>query len=57
VESEYERISVRQDVVEPPQKASIAATITIIERGGVGYAATGDLTRVGLEEAARRATE
>jgi hypothetical protein len=57
VESEYDRISVRQDVVEPPQRASVAATITITDRGGVGYAATADLARAGLEEAAPRATE
>ena len=56
VEETNEYLAVRQDVAEPPQlSVSRGAMVTVIDRGGLGYAATSDLTREGLREAATRA--
>ena len=56
VEESSEFLQVRQDVPEPPQLAtSRGAMLTVIDRGGLGYAATSDLTPAGLREALDRA--
>jgi predicted Zn-dependent protease len=56
VEESSETLAVRQDVAEPPQLSTDrGAMVTVIDKGGLGYAATGDLTAAGLREAAGRA--
>jgi len=51
-----EMVSVRQDVLMPVADGTDAgAMITVAQDGGIGYAATSDLTASGLREAARRA--
>jgi predicted Zn-dependent protease len=53
-----ETLSVRRDVVEPVQLAQdTGVMVTLSEGGGVGYAATSDLSRVGLAEAVHRARD
>ena len=56
VEESSEILTVRQDVPEPPQLSmDRGAMVTVIDKGGLGYAATSDLTPAGLREAAERA--
>jgi predicted Zn-dependent protease len=56
VEESSEYLQVRQDVAEPPQLAtSRGAMVTVIDHGGLGYAATSDLSEAGLREAFSRA--
>ncbi len=56
VEETTEQISVRQNVAEPVQTIIDRGTmITIIDKGGYGYAATSDLSEGGLREAIARA--
>jgi len=56
MEESSEILTVRQDVPEPPQLATDrGAMVTVIDKGGLGYAATSDLTPAGLREAAMRA--
>lgn len=56
VEESSELLTVRQDVAEPPQLSTDRGVmITVIDQGGLGYAATSDLTPTGLREAADRA--
>ncbi len=56
VEESSELLRVRQDVAEPPQLATDGGVmITVIDKGGIGYAAASDLTPAGLREAAGRA--
>jgi len=56
VEEVGETLTIRQDVAEPPQLAtSRGAMVTVIDGGGLGYAATSDLTPAGLREALGRA--
>jgi predicted Zn-dependent protease len=51
-----EVLSVRQNVPEPMGRGDDAgAMITLLADGGMGYAATSDLSKAGLAEAARRA--
>jgi len=51
-----ESLGVRQGVLEPASTASdVGAMITVMDGGGIGYAATSDLSRAGLEQAGRRA--
>ncbi len=51
-----EQIRVRQDVVQPVVSSeSRGAMITVHDGGGLGYAATCDLTAAGLRRAAQRA--
>jgi len=52
-----ESVVVRQDILQPVRDHSDAGVmITVAHGGGIGYAATSDLSRSGLTEAARRAT-
>ena len=47
-----EFLSVRQNVVQPVSTShDIGVMITVIDRGGIGYAATSDLTESGLRDA------
>ncbi len=56
VEESSEYLQVRQDVAEPPQlSVSRGAMVTVIHEGGLGYAATSDLSRTGLADAMERA--
>jgi predicted Zn-dependent protease len=56
VEESSEYLSVRQDVPEPPQLvANRGAMVTVVDGGGLGYAATSDLSPPGLKEALGRA--
>ena len=56
VEEASEYLQIRQDVAEPPQLAvSRGAMVTVIHQGGLGYAATSDLSRAGLAAAVDRA--
>ena len=57
VREEDELLGVRQDVPQPAHRAEDAgAMITVIKDGGLGYAATGDLTASGLKAAVEQAT-
>lgn len=56
VEETVEQLSVRQDVAEPPQSSiDRGVMITVIDKGGYGYAATSDLSEAGLRSAVARA--
>lgn len=51
-DTRLERISVRQGIVEPiKSRRSTGALITLVERQGIGYAATSDLSPSGLKKA------
>jgi predicted Zn-dependent protease len=58
VDERHEFLQVRQNVLQPVQ-ASVdrGAMITVIHGGGLGYAATTDLTESGLAQAARQARD
>jgi predicted Zn-dependent protease len=52
VEETSEKIVVRQDVLQPlSSRLERGAMVTVIHRGGYGYAATCDLTEAGLKKA------
>ena len=56
VEETAEKLSVQQNIVEPPQTSvDRGVMITVIDKGGLGYAATSDLSEAGLRAAAARA--
>ena len=56
VNSQFQHCCVRRQVCQPVlNHTSIGAFITIVDRGGVGYAATSDLTPAGLADAAGHA--
>jgi predicted Zn-dependent protease len=56
VDESHERICVRQDVLQPiANSRTIGALITVIDRGGIGYAATTDLSPSGLKTMANQA--
>ncbi|QRX81584.1 TldD/PmbA family protein [Glaciimonas sp. PAMC28666] len=58
VQETSEHITVRQDVLQPiSHHADRGVMITVIHRGGYGYAATSDLSASGLQDAIRRAKE
>jgi predicted Zn-dependent protease len=58
VDERDERLAVRRGVVQPPHVTyDSGAMITVWQDGGVGYAATSDLTAGGLRAAAARALE
>ncbi|MBG9387245.1 TldD/PmbA family protein [Caenimonas aquaedulcis] len=53
-----ERIGVRDDVPEPPSRRRDAGVmVSVIKQGGLGYAATSDLSESGLRRAFGRAAE
>lgn len=54
----HQNLQVRSGVVQPPElKLSLGAHISILDSGGAGYAATSDLSRVGLTNAIRHAKD
>ena len=56
VRARAEAVAVRQDVPQPVTRIEdLGAMITVLDRGGTGYAATSDLSAAGLAAAARRA--
>jgi len=56
VEESTEMLSVRQDIAEPPKTCiDRGVMITVIDKGGYGYAATSDLSESGLRAAIARA--
>ena len=56
VEERDEHVSVRRGVPQPPSTSlDVGAMITVADGGGLGYAATSDLTTAGLRRAAERA--
>ncbi|MBV5309216.1 TldD/PmbA family protein [Chromatium okenii] len=58
VEEDSDHLEVRQGVVEPSTlNSSLGAMMTIVKNGGIGYAATNDLSLAGLAAASARATE
>jgi predicted Zn-dependent protease len=58
VEERVERTMVRNGVAEPVAlERDLGAMVTVVHGGGLGYAATSDLSASGLREAASRARE
>lgn len=58
VENSSESLSVRQGILNPPyQGFEKGLFVTVVNAGGVGYAATPDLTRGGVEAVFERARE
>ena len=56
VEESTEQLVVRQNIAEPPQACiDRGVMITVIDKGGYGYAATSDLSESGLRAAIARA--
>jgi len=56
VDERRESLTVRQDIVQPPTtRLSRGAFVTVVDAGGIGYAATGDLSDGGLQGAFERA--
>ena len=56
VQEHSEFLSVRQNILQPVSTSDdIGAMITIVDRGGMGYAGTSDLTEAGLRRAAAQA--
>jgi predicted Zn-dependent protease len=52
VSEQSQDITVRQDILQPVQNGSGAGVmLTIINSGGIGYAATSDITELGLKKA------
>jgi predicted Zn-dependent protease len=58
LEERTETLRVRQNVVEPPTHChDVGVMLTVIDKGGLGYAATSDLSEAGLREALARARQ
>ncbi|RJG06844.1 TldD/PmbA family protein [Noviherbaspirillum cavernae] len=56
VEEASEQLTVRQNVLQPVSSGiDRGAMITVMHRGGYGYAASSDVTRAGLQDAIARA--
>lgn len=56
VDEASEHLMVRQDILQPPSTGiDRGAMITVMHRGGYGYAATSDLSAAGLKDAITRA--
>lgn len=56
VDTREQCLRVRQDILQPIQNArSLGAFITVLDRGGIGYGATSDLSERGLAAAAGHA--
>jgi predicted Zn-dependent protease len=56
VRTHSEYLSVRQNILQPVSTSEdMGAMMTIIDKGGLGYAATSDLTETGLRRAAEQA--
>ena len=58
MQERQEVLSVRQDVPQPVwQSEDAGVMVTVIHKGGLGYAATSDLTTAGLRQAVGQAVE
>ncbi|MGH8553562.1 MAG: PmbA/TldA family metallopeptidase, partial [Methylococcales bacterium] len=58
VECAGQHLTVRQNIVEPiGNRFSRGAHITVLHKGGSGYAATCDLSKAGLKSALEKAVE
>ncbi len=58
VDEYSEIIRVRQDVLQPIQLfTDCGAMVTVMDRGGYGYAATSDLSTAGLRQAVQQALD
>jgi predicted Zn-dependent protease len=58
VRERQERLEVRRGVLQPVERSEdVGVMLTVIDHGGVGYAATSDLTPSGLRAAAIRAAD
>ncbi|MDQ8022352.1 MAG: TldD/PmbA family protein [Moraxellaceae bacterium] len=58
VDERSDYLGVRQDVLQPPSTSqSRGAMVSVVHRGGYGYAATSDLSAAGLREAIHRAMD
>src|SRR5512138_864937 len=56
VHARSEYVSVRQNILQPvSSSADMGAMITVVDKGGMGYAGTSDLTAAGLRRAAEHA--
>ena len=56
VRTQEQGVMVRQDILQPIRSTeSRGLFITVLDRGGIGYAATSDLSEKGLAEATRQA--
>src|SRR6266404_3536741 len=56
VQTHSEYLSVRQNILQPVSTSEdVGAMITVIDKGGLGYAGTSDLTASGLRRAAAHA--
>ncbi|MCE2486907.1 MAG: TldD/PmbA family protein [Desulfurellaceae bacterium] len=56
VEERSQHVSVRQNIVQPVTSSEDrGAMLTVVDGGGLGYAATGDLSQEGLHQAAEHA--
>ncbi len=58
VNTRSEKLSVRQNVAVPPtQRHDVGVMLTVINKGGLGYAATSDVSESGLRQAVTQARE
>jgi predicted Zn-dependent protease len=58
VDERHQLLQVRQDVLQPVRNGwDVGAMVTVIDGGGLGYAATPDLTEEGLRRAIAQARE
>jgi predicted Zn-dependent protease len=58
VDERSEMLTVRQDILQPVTTASdVGGMVTVLDRGGLGYAGTSDLSEEGLRRACRQAGE
>lgn len=56
VRERHEALTVRRDVVQPMRRSEdVGAMITVLDAGGLGYAATPDLSLTGLQNACAQA--
>jgi len=56
LEERSEKLMVRQNIAEPPlNRHDVGVMLTVIDKGGLGYAATSDLSESGLRETIARA--
>mgnify|MGYP005728111135 CR=1 FL=1 len=58
VHNRNENISVNRGILHPPyQNSDSGAMVTILDKGGLGYAATSEITLTGLKQALQQAHE
>src|SRR5512143_1241558 len=57
VSERHESLTVRRNVVEPVRRSEDAGAMITVYAGGLGYAATPDLSRIGLQRAIQQARD